>query len=411
MNTKINFNSKNILILTSVYPQPDDSGVIVTPTVQYIAEKWSELGHRVIVIHNSSSFPIVYYLMAKPINNILSSKLGHIILPKETGLPLQREENGVKIYRLPMKKYIPHKKYSDRKIHKQLNKIYEILESDKFIPDIVVGHWLNPQLDLLELLGEYYGCRTSLVFHGDCSSDQIKEFNIKEKVKKISAIGCRNKHYAEYVQKALGLPKLPFICYSGVPDEQVLKAKGEMSKTFSQGKKFLYVGRLVKYKNVDTIIKALALAYPSNDYKLEIIGEGAEKDNLIKLSEELGNEESIKFYGQIPREKVLKKMKNASCFTMVSTGEVFGMVYIEAMLCGCLTIASKGGGIDGVIKDGKNGFLVEPRNEMALAEVFRKISKMDKESLARIRREAKYTAFEFSDSAISKRYLHDIENW
>ena len=42
---------------------------------------------------------------------------------------------------------------------------------------------------------------------------------------------------------------------------------------------------------------------------------------------------------------------------MVSDNETFGMVYIEAMLAGCVTIASKAGGVDGVIIDGKMDFI------------------------------------------------------
>ena len=42
---------------------------------------------------------------------------------------------------------------------------------------------------------------------------------------------------------------------------------------------------------------------------------------------------------------------------MISQGEAFGLVYLEAMARGCITIASRGEGFDGIIKDGINGFL------------------------------------------------------
>ena len=64
-------------------------------------------------------------------------------------------------------------------------------------------------------------------------------------------------------------------------------------------------------------------------------------------------------------------MKNAQIFTLISDNETFGMVYIEAMLQGCLVIASKGGGFDGIIQDGINGFICNPEGK----KCFRKFIK------------------------------------
>ena len=65
-----------------------------------------------------------------------------------------------------------------------------------------------------------------------------------------------------------------------------------------------------------------------------------ELKELIKVSK------NIVFHGQIPRDEVFELMKKCFCFTMVSEKETFGMVYIEAMLAGCVTVASKDGGVD-----------------------------------------------------------------
>ena len=49
-------------------------------------------------------------------------------------------------------------------------------------------------------------------------------------------------------------------------------------------------------------------------------------------------------------------MEESDVFAMVSSPETFGLVYIEAMAKGCVTIGSKGEGIDGVIVNNENGF-------------------------------------------------------
>ena len=50
-------------------------------------------------------------------------------------------------------------------------------------------------------------------------------------------------------------------------------------------------------------------------------------------------------------------MQMSECFIMVSKNETFGLVYLEAMLQGCIVVASKNEGIDGIIIHGENGFL------------------------------------------------------
>ena len=53
-------------------------------------------------------------------------------------------------------------------------------------------------------------------------------------------------------------------------------------------------------------------------------------------------------------------MRESDVFVLPSVGETFGMVYLEAMSQGCITVCTKGDGIDGIIKNGENGFLTEP---------------------------------------------------
>lgn len=53
---------------------------------------------------------------------------------------------------------------------------------------------------------------------------------------------------------------------------------------------------------------------------------------------------------------------------MPSYPEGFGIVYLEAMASGCVTIGTKGEGIDGFIRDGENGFLVPPDDVDAIVQ-------------------------------------------
>ena len=397
----------NILALTSTYPQQDDNGTVVTPTVKYFCEQWAKVGNRVIVIHSNSCFPELFYAIPSRIRIKMESKMGHTFPTKASRKELIQENDGVKVYRFPMTKIIPHGKFSDQKIKKQVQKIENVLEREDFKPDVIVSHWVNPQVDLSINLNKIYGVKTSMVFHNDCSENNIMKFDLCNKISYFTAVGCRNESYANYVMDKLSLKKRPFICYSGVPDsiaEEQMKNIGSIE--FAESLDFIYVGRLVKYKNVDTVIRALNIKYGNRDYRLHIIGEGAEKESLQDLTKELGCEANVTFYGQLPRERVFEMMKKSYSFIMVSNNETFGMVYIEAMMAGCITIASQNGGVDGVIVDGENGYLSKQGDVEDLVNTLGRIE--NEKNLSKLRKEAIKTAYGYRDSKIAENYLKEI---
>lgn len=398
-----------LLVLTSVYPQEDDGKYNVTPTVKYFSEKWVEQGHEVIVIHSNSCFPQAFYLIPDKMRMKLSSKMGFNFPTKESRYSLAIKKENLSIYRLPLVKVKPHGKFGKRAIANQINKIVDILKNNCFEPELIVGHWVNPQIELLLPLGERYNAKTSLVFHDDCSPKKIVAFDLINKANKLGAIGCRSNSYAEYVQKALQLPKKPFICHSGVPDNLALEcANGIEDREFSDKPEYIYVGRLVKFKHVDTIIGALHQVYDNEPFKFHIVGSGAEREHLEAMVKEYGMEDRVAFHGQVAREEAFSLMQQSTCFVMVSEHETFGMVYIEAMLAGCITIAAKGGGVDGVIVDGENGFLSEEGNEEALVNKFRSIKRMDFNAMNLLRKKAISTAVMYSDGNVAKEYLDSV---
>ena len=86
------------------------------------------------------------------------------------------------------------------------------------------------------------------------------------------------------------------------------------------------------------------------------------------------------------------------------------MVYMEAMLQGCLTIASKGEGFDGLIQDGINGFICEPGEQNALENIYRRIANMTTMQRNAIGQAAIDTAIQYSEQEVAERYLKDVLN-
>jgi glycosyltransferase involved in cell wall biosynthesis len=161
-------------------------------------------------------------------------------------------------------------------------------------------------------------------------------------------------------------------------------------------------------KRVSDIITALHKAFPLKDFELDIVGEGMERENLFLLTQRLELQSNVKFHGNLQRDELQTIMDNADCFIMVSESEAFGLVYLEAMAKGCITIGTRGEGIDGVIQHGLNGFLCEARNSDQLSEIIVNINSLSQEKLTEISKMAIETAQEMTDSKVADRYLKNV---
>lgn len=131
------------------------------------------------------------------------------------------------------------------------------------------------------------------------------------------------------------------------------------------------VARLSKVKQHDCLIRAFSKIhkdYP--DWKLKIVGDGEELDNLLALVKQLELESSVIFSGF--RSDVLQQMQKASMFVLSSWNEGFPLVILEAMVCGLPIIGFDIPSVrEEVTEDG--GLLVALNDEDALADAMKKL--------------------------------------
>ena len=125
-------------------------------------------------------------------------------------------------------------------------------------------------------------------------------------------------------------------------------------------KTVIAVGRLHKVKGFDRLLKIWAKTVKEHkDWRLYLVGDGEEKQNLIDIAEESGISDSVVFTGALSHENVLDIMKKASVYVMTSHSEGFPFVLIEAMSCGLPIVAfDVRVGPRAIINDNKNGLLV-----------------------------------------------------
>ena len=132
----------------------------------------------------------------------------------------------------------------------------------------------------------------------------------------------------------------------------------------------IQAGHLIPLKRTDVTIRAFAkLKKDRPQLRLTVIGQGPQREALENLCRELSVSDSVRFLGQIPNEEVFREMCTASYFVMASKPEGFGIVYLEAMAAGCVTVGTEGEGISDVIRHGENGFLVPADDPDAIVRV------------------------------------------
>jgi glycosyltransferase involved in cell wall biosynthesis len=401
----------NILVITQIFPQPDDVGDNQpTKTVQYFARDWARDGHKVVVIHCPSKFPLIFYCVPRFIQEIAAGRVSTMLPTVSSRRKLFRKEEGFKVVRMPMNKLYPGRAFSPKAMKKYSEQICTLLDKKGFVPDIVLGHFANPGLELTVQVARHYQAASSIVFHHDCLESTIDKYRIRELIENVGAVGARSIVEAKDMQKILDLERQPFVCFSGVPDDAVKACDKTVTKhVFDAGVNYLTVGSLLKRKHMESVIKAFAeINNGSIKRNLEIIGGGSEEEKLKELSFALQQNDSIQFEREMPRELILDRMKKAQIFTLISSGEAFGMVYLEAMLQGCITIASFGGGFDGIIKNGENGFLCRAGDHEMLAGIYKKIESMSSEERNRIGQAAVETAIQFSETNVARKYLSDV---
>ena len=397
-----------ILMLTSVY-KDESLGNKDTSTniVNSFVKEWKKQGHEVLVIHNSHCYPRVIHEIPEKLKKSLAARMGFAISDFDAVKEKKYLDNGVKVFRFPIKKIIPHSQPSDSAIKRQVNKIVATLKKEKFEPDVITGHWASPQMEIIAELKTIYHCKTAVVLHGTGYIESPK-FNAEEYLKNIDSLGARSLSQAKQIKEILKLDKLPFVCNSGVPDEYLKNYRLNTEKYRNiKTWKITYVGRLVSYKNIDSTIKALSEIKDAK-WEFDIVGDGASRIELEELAKNLNCADKVSFLGRVSRDKVMQILEDTHIFFFFFTNEIFGLVYLEAMAASCLTIASKDGGVDGIIVNNDNGFLCHEADDKELRKILENITRNDYDALKKIVEQGYKTVEEYSDYKVAEKYLKDI---
>ena len=400
---------RNVLLLTNMYPDPLRPA---TEVCHYFAREWVKMGYNVLVFNYRSMFPRIYTDLATLFPKLALKYVGsHVEMDRNMNI-VQHEVEGIPVYSVPIFKYIPHGGYSRKEINKHVKIIVDILSSRSFIPDAIIGHFYNPEMPIItELKHLFPAAKTCVSLHELTPSVLKKNYpkTYQNMLDTIDIMGYRSVPIGNKFEAMYG-PHKHLYCFSGV-EKKYENTPPTCVREFPEGEltEFIYVGQFITRKYPIEVIQALQNVYNEKDFHLDCI---SKKEILFPKVEAYVNnnglQNKVEFLGQISREDIIKYYDRAECFVLISSGEVFGLVYLEAMARGCITIASRDEGVDGIIEDGVNGFLCEAGHVEELESILHRINNMTAEEKTRISENGRKTALELSDYNVAKKYIEEV---
>jgi len=257
--------------------------------------------------------------------------------------------------------------------------------------DLVHAHWSIPQGFTGLLLREVFGIPCVISLHGSdiygLGSPLVRSLNAKVI---LGAKVCTANSYAtaKIARNLSGREDIQIIPM-GVDMEFFRQATGREALHCGlgrEGKTILYAGRLIEWKGVEYLIRALPEVIEKHpEAKLVVVGSGPCKKDLVGVTETLNLQDKVTFLDAVSQEELFHYYSIADVFVLPSIvndeGETegLGVVLLEAMASGVPVIGTNVGGIPDIIKDGKTGLLALQRNPHDLAEKILRI--LDDEAL------------------------------
>jgi phosphatidylinositol alpha-1,6-mannosyltransferase len=151
--------------------------------------------------------------------------------------------------------------------------------------------------------------------------------------------------------------------------------------SFPNGRTILTVGRWAateRYKGVDALIGAIPrLRAEVPNLHMVAVGGGDDLPRLRQIAANLGVADCVHFLENLSREEVAACYARADLFALPSTGEGFGLVFLEAMAFAKPVVGAACGGTIDVVEDGVNGLLIEPGDAGALAQALGQLLRDD----------------------------------
>jgi len=346
----------NVLLLTDFFSPAKGGGEYV---FTLIAQLLAENGHKVWVITNRLEG--TDYQHHKNIRNIFVSSP----LPYQGGMPVKLKDKiryifpAVRVGLSLIKREKIDIIHSNPFVPALVGSILSLLKSK---PHIVVIHDIfSIQKGFWSEWAKQKGISKLDVFLGPL----LEKIIIKLKCSAIHTVSEATKD--DLVK--FGAKKPIYVIHNAVHIDKIEESKSDPCQ-------FIYIGRLVFYKNLEVVIRAVNILKESySNLKLVITGDGPHKKKLVELIENLNLKEKVIFKGHVSEEEKRRLLATSAAMVFPSTCEGFGLVMLEAFAFKKPVIVSDVRPLSDVVENNKTGLIVSASDEKEWAEALVKIIK------------------------------------
>jgi glycosyltransferase involved in cell wall biosynthesis len=154
----------------------------------------------------------------------------------------------------------------------------------------------------------------------------------------------------------------------GARDQEI-----EERYSLPRGPRVLFVGRTARDKKIDVLIRAMAILRSTHPAHLLIVGRGDDRRRLEDLREELGSQEAVHFLGFVPEADLPSLYRQSEIFAIASDVEVQSIPTLQAVATGLPVVAAGAMALPELVRDGENGFLVQPGDVSGFASSIRRL--------------------------------------
>ena len=205
----------------------------------------------------------------------------------------------------------------------------------------------------------------------------------------------------------------------GFPKEKIFKwgyfpEMTETSEVEKTENSILYAGRFLDWKHAETVVEtANLLKKDKTDFKVNIVGDGPERENLKKLVKKYNLNDCVEFLGMKNHNEVLRLMSLHKIFMFTSDfNEGWGAVLNEAMASGCAVVASSAAGSTPyLIKHNQNGVIYRYGNHKRAYKAVKELL-TDKEKAERFGKNAIRTIEnEYSSDIAAERFVTAVKEF
>lgn len=319
------------------------------------------------------------------------AKYGHsfdLVTMAYKGLPKKEQVGSVTVHRVPClrkKKELSNTAEMFSYLPAAFSKVHQLMSKKKY--DLAHIHFIIPTGNIGKF-AQLKGLPYIISTHGsDIPGYNPDRFNTLHKlilpiwraiIRKSSIILTPSESLRQLVLKSWnGNPAKIKAIHWGIDIPPAPKGRKE--------NRIIFAGRLFDRKGAKPLVEA-AMQMDLKGWEVAIVGDGPQKAELERIAN--GNP-NIRFYGWMPREKVLDLYRRSKIFAFPSTAESFGMVLAEAMVAEMAVITSNESACPEVVGDA--GICIPPKDVSAIKNALqdliknpKKITQMGKKGRQRV---------------------------